>query len=306
MTDVRCPQPAEGVTGQRLRAMAWVTVAAFLFAFMFMLPKLTATAVPPPQVAFLRYLAGFIVILPFFLHAHGRRGALPELVAPSRRRLNLLHVLRACCGVTSVGFGAYAVTHIPLANAQAIAMANGVFAVIFAALFLKERVNLADVVAGSICLTGAVVVAEPDFDAPGWISLGAAAAVIQAVAWGAEVVLLRFTAVNDTVPRTLTLVNGSAALLMLVLTITWWDSLPWRDTLLLLAMGPVAIIGQYCNIRGFRLASATELVPIKYSGVVFAGLLGIAVFDEWPSLAAVMGAVMICAGAGYLAKTKPG
>ncbi len=305
MADARSPQPAESLGGRRLRAMAWVTLAAFLFAFMFMLPKLTATAVPPPQVAFLRYLAGFMIILPFFLQVHGRRGTLPELVAPSRRRLNLLHVLRACCGVTSVAFGAYAVTHIPLANAQAIAMANGVFAVIFAALFLKERLTLPDIVAGSICLTGAVVVAGPDFDAPGWISLGAAAAIIQAIAWGAEVVLLRFTAVNDTVPRTLTLVNGSAALLMLVLTATWWDSLPWGDALLLLAMGPVAIIGQYCNIRGFRLASATELVPIKYSGVVFAGLLGIAVFNEWPSLSAVLGAVMICAGAGYLAKAKP-
>lgn len=284
--------------------MGWVTLGAFLFAFMFMLPKLTATPVPPPQVAFLRYLAGFLVILPFFLQVHGRKGALPELVAPSRRRLNLLHLLRACFGISSVAFGTYAVTHIPLANAQAIAMANGVFTVIFATLFLKERLTPADVVAGSVCLSGAVVVAGPDFDAAGWISLGAAAAIVQAVTWGAEVVLLRFTAVNDSVPRTLTLVNGSAALLLLIFTVVWWDGLPWSDAALLLAMGPVAIIGQYCNIRGFRLASATELVPIRYSGVVFAALMGIAFFDEWPSLAAVLGAVMICAGAGYLAKAK--
>ena len=306
MADAQGDLPAAGpdAAGRRLRAMAWVTLAAFLVAFMFMLPKLTSTAVPPPQVAFLRYLAGFLIVLPFFLRDHGRRGILPELAAPGRRQLNLLHVLRACCGVSNVALGAYAVTHIPLANAQAIVMANGVFAVIFAALFLKERLTLADIVAGGICLTGAVVVAGPDFDAPGWISLGAAAAIVQAVAWGGEVVLLRFTAVNDTAARTLTLVNGSAVCLLLVLTVTWWDALPWTDAVLLLAMGPVAILGQYCNIRGFRLASATELVPIKYSGVVFAGLLGILVFDEWPSLAAGLGAVMICAGAGYLAKAK--
>ncbi|NIA69852.1 DMT family transporter [Pelagibius litoralis] len=287
-----------------VKAMAWVTLGAFLFAFMFMLPKLTSAAVAPPQVAFLRYLAGFLIILPFFLQAHGHRGALPELIAPTRRRLNLLHGLRACCGVTSVAFGAYAVIHIPLANAQAIAMANGVFAVLFAALFLKERLTSSDLVAGGVCLAGAVVVAGPDFDAPGWISLGAAAAVVQAVAWGAEVVLLRFTAVNDTTQRTLTLVNGGASLLLLILTAAWWNRLPLSDIATLLAMGPVAIIGQYCNIRGFRLAAAAELVPIKYSGVVFAALLGIVFFDEWPHLTAVLGAVMICAGAGYLAMTK--
>lgn len=286
------------------KAMTWVTLGAFLFAFMFMLPKLTSAAVTPPQVAFLRYLAGFMIILPFFLQAHGARGALPEVIAPRRRRLNLLHALRACCGVTSVAFGAYAVTHIPLANAQAIAMSNGVFAVVLSALFLKERLTPADATAGIICLTGAIVVAQPDFDAAGWISLGAVAALIQAFAWGAEVVLLRFTAVNDTTQRTLTLVNGSACLLLLVLTAAWWNRLPAGDIAILLAMGPVAIIGQYCNIRGFRLAAASELVPIKYSGVVFAALLGIVFFDEWPSLAAALGAMMICGGAGYLAVAK--
>lgn len=286
------------------KAMTWVTLGAFLFAFMFMLPKLTSAAVAPPQVAFLRYLAGFMIILPFFLQAHGARGALPELIGPRRRRLNLLHGLRACFGIASVGFGTYAVTHIPLANAQAIAMTNGVFAVILSALFLKERLTLADATAGIICLTGAIVVAEPDISAAGWISLGAAAALVQAFAWGAEVVLLRFTAVNDTTQRTLTLVNGSASLLLLLLTASWWDQLPAGDIAILLAMGPVAIIGQYCNIRGFRLAAASELVPVKYSGVVFAAILGIFFFDEWPSLAAVLGAVMICGGAGYLAVAK--
>lgn len=288
-----------------VKAMGWATLGAFLFAFMFMLPKLTSDAVPPPQVAFLRYFAGFLTILPFFLGAYGPAEGVKQITAPAKRRLNLLHALRASCGVGSVAFGTYAVTHIPLANAQAIAMTNGVFAVALAAVFLRERVTATDFAAGAVCLTGAVIVAGPDPGAPGWISLGAAAALVQAFAWGSEVVLLRFAAVNDTPRRTLTVVNGSACLGLLVLSSWLWQRLPLHDLLILLPMGPVAIIGQYCNIRAFQMAETAKLVPIKYIGLVFAALLGLVFFDEWPRPAAIAGAVMICSGAFYLARHKP-
>src|SRR3546814_17891134 len=96
-------------------------------------------------------------------------------------------MLRGSFGLVGVALGAYAVTHIPLANAQAIAMTNGVFAVALAALFLRERLTGADVVAGAVCLAGAIVVAGPDPDEPQWISHGALAAPGQAVTRGVEI-----------------------------------------------------------------------------------------------------------------------
>src|SRR3546814_2218172 len=70
-------------------------------------------------------------------------------------------------------------------------------------------------------------------------------------------------------------------------------------------MGPVAILGQYCNIRGFQLASTAQLVPVSYSGLVFAALLGLVVFDEWPRPATIAGAALIVAGAIWLAPRAP-
>ena len=288
-----------------VKALGWAILGSFLFAFMFCLPKLASDAVPPVQVAFLRYFAGFLTILPFFLNRYGPARAITEVAGRSKRRLNLMHALRASCGVSSVAFGTYAVQHIPLANAQAIAMSNGVFAVALAAIFLRERVSMRDYVAGAICLTGAIVVAGPDPSAPGWISLGAAAALVQALAWGSEVVLLRFAAVNDTPARTLTVVNGSAALGLALFTAWAWNRLPLADLLILVSMGPVAIVGQYCNIRAFQVAETAKLVPIKYIGLVFAALLGLVLFGEWPRPAAILGAAMIVGGAVMLARHKP-
>jgi len=84
-----------------------------------------------------------------------------------------MHILRAACGVSSLVFGAYAVTRIPLANVQAIAMTNGVFTVLFASIFLKEHVGWREVLSGSVALGGAVLVAGPgSAGAAGWALLG--------------------------------------------------------------------------------------------------------------------------------------
>jgi drug/metabolite transporter (DMT)-like permease len=293
------------VSRDLVKAMGWVTLSAFLIALMFMLPKLAGAAVSPLQVAFFRYLAGFCTILPFFLRTYGLKQALPEIATPAKRPLTATHALRGSIGIAGVALGAYAVTHIPLANAQAIAMTNGVFAVALAALFLRERLTGADLVAGAICLAGAIVVAGPDPAAPGWISLGALAALAQAVAWGAELVLIRFAAMRDAPERALVVVNGAACLILAVAMLWVWRPLPLAEAAILLCMGPVAIMGQYCNIRGFQLAATAQLVPISYSGLVFAALLGLVVFDEWPRPAAIAGAAMIVAGALYLARRTP-
>lgn len=279
-------------------ATLWAAAGAALFAFMWVLPKLAGGDLVPLQVGFLRYAAGAVVVAPLFLHDAAR--AAPAAAAVGRSRLIGLHVLRAGFGATSLVLGTYAVTHIPLANAQAIAMTHGVFTVIFAVAFLKERIGVREVAAAAIALTGAVLVAGPGTGG-GWAELGALAAILQAAAWGGEVAILKATAVRDRPSRILLVVNASAAAMLFIAGVWWWRTLPVATWLMLLAMGPVAIAGQLCNIRAFRLANASALVPIGYAGMVFAGLFGFLLFGEVPRAVAWLGAAMIAGGALWLA-----
>src|SRR3546814_19348604 len=86
-------------------------------------------------------------------------------------------------------------------------------------------------------------------DAPNWISLGALAALAQAFTWGVELVLIRFAAVRDAPERALVVVNGTACLILAAAMLSLWRPLPLGGALTLLAMGPVALLGQYCNTR---------------------------------------------------------
>lgn len=285
-------------------ATLWAAGGSCLFAFMWVLPKFVGQSVPAVQVAFLRYAAGAICIAPFFLIGLAR--GTPVMAQTSGVRLTLLHIARAACGVTSLAFGTYAVTRIPLANAQAIAMTNGVFTVLFAVLFLRERAGWREIVAGMVALGGAVIVAGPGTaSAAGWALAGIVAAFAQAVTWGGEVVLLRATAARESASRILFKVNLIAAGMVLVVGVWFWESLSIDSFYLIVAMGPIAIVGQLFNIRAFRIANATTLVPVRYSGIIFAALFGILIFDEWPQPSAIAGAVMIAGGAIWLA-LRPG
>jgi len=287
-----------------VRAMLWAAVGSALFSFMWVLPKMVGSDVSALQTGFLRYAAGAVCIAPFFL-----MGAKPQTietpVESKNHRLMFLHLLRAACGATSLVLGAYAVTRIPLANVQAIAMTNGVYTMLFAAMFLRERVGVREMLAGLIALSGAVVVAGPGTDGTaGWALLGVVAAFAQAVAWGGEVVLLRATASRDRASRMLFQVNAAAAVMIFFAAVWFWESLNLQTFLLITAMGPIAIIGQLCNIRAFRLANATTLVPVRYTGIIFAAIFGFVFFNEQPDASAIIGAAMIAFGAIWLAMKR--
>ncbi|MBT5109630.1 MAG: DMT family transporter [Rhodospirillaceae bacterium] len=282
---------------RKIAAYAWVTLASFLFAFMFALPKLAShdgVIVAAIQVAFIRYAAGFATIAPFYILAPGAAAR----VRLPLRRMDGLHVVRALLGAVSVATGAYAVLHIPLANAQAIGATSGVFGVALAVMFLGERIGWRGVAAVLVSLAGALIVAEPRFGPSGfWFSAGAVAAFISAFMWGVDSILLKFTSSRDDPVRILMVINAVAMLALAGPALLVWRDLAIVDLALLAAMGPVAIIGQYFNIRGFRLALSVDLVAVRYSGIVFAALLGVALFDEWPNAAMIIGSLLVCGGA---------
>jgi drug/metabolite transporter (DMT)-like permease len=102
------------------------------------------------------------------------------------------------------------------------------------------------------------------------------------------VVFLKATATRDRASRILFIVNVTASVMVLATGVWFWESLTIEVILLVAAMAPIAIFGQICNIRAFRLTSAINLVPLRYSGIVFAAIFGILFFMNgrvlWRSL----------------------
>jgi drug/metabolite transporter (DMT)-like permease len=281
----------------RTAAALWVLGAAFAFSLLYASGKLTGGLVPAIQIVFIRYLSGFATVGGI---AAVQRVPLDRLLARGRRHL---HVLRALCGVGGGGCSIYGATHMPLADASALALLQGVFTMALAVLLLGERITVRQAFAALLCVGGALVIVRGnaagfslDGTGPDVNVLAPLAMIAGAFLTACEVILIKVLSRQESMLSMLLHVNGIASLLLGAAMLVLWVPVEPLTLAALCLIGPMAIFGQMCNVRAYRLADAAWLAPFTYSSVAFAALIGWAVFGDLPGLVTWTGAGLIVAG----------
>jgi len=279
-----------------LAGVLWATAGTFLFTFVFASGKLTDGAVPVVQILWLRYVAGFITVLVLVLTS---RSGLPGHRSPRPH----WHFVRAVFGVSGGACATQAATLMPIADATAIGLTEGLMIVLLAIVLLGERVALMHWLAVLLSAVGALLVVKgngPDFTptlGPGALFALAGAALI-----AAESILIKTLSARESPLSVLLHVNGFGILLLAGPALwLWTDAGPWLSWVGL-ALGPLAITAQFCWIRAFQAADAAIAGPIGYSWILFAALLGVVVWGEVPTLATLSGSVLVCTGGVMLAR----
>ena len=65
----------------------------------------------------------------------------------------------------------------------------------------------------------------------------------------------------------------------------------------MMALGTVYGLGHYLLIRGLEIAPASKLSPFLYTQIIWATLLGLLFFDDFPDVPTLIGvAIVICSG----------
>ncbi|WP_179953977.1 DMT family transporter [Denitrobaculum tricleocarpae] len=290
--------------GAALKGILLALMGTALFTIMFALPKFAGPAssghdVPGLQIAFIRYFGGFLAVLPLAVATH-RKGV--SLISPQPQ----WHLFRASLGIASVVCGVYAATHMPLANATAIGLTNGVFAIILAFIFFGERIAGLAWIASFLCLAGALVVARPSTDLIATFQSNPAAfiALIGAITMAGEMAVLTHVSRREPLARVLLYVNTVASLALAIPAFLLWEPLDQRTLLLICCMGPVAILGQICNIWSVRFAAISLITPFKYSSMVFATFIDVLFFDLLPDGITVTGCLLVAFGGLWLARLQ--
>jgi drug/metabolite transporter (DMT)-like permease len=83
----------------------------------------------------------------------------------------------------------------------------------------------------------------------------------------------------------------------------------WRwptpfEWLLLTGVGLFGALSQYLWILAFRVGEASAVAPFDYLRLLFAALIGVALFSEYPDLWTIGGAVIVVASTLYIAQRE--
>jgi drug/metabolite transporter (DMT)-like permease len=264
--------------------LGFMAFAAYAFSDAFV--KSLRGSLPAYEAVFFGAALG-LSALPFI---KGRDDRWREVLLAQRQGLWLV---RAAAGAVGSTAAVLAFTALPLAEAFALIFLLPIFVTILSVLVLKEAVGWrrwSAVVAGFI---GVLVVLRPGFRALG---LGHLAAIICGLAGAISMIALRLAGPHE---KRLTL-YGAGVIGPLLLTgglmlphFVWPSAHQW---MLLLGYGLLAALAAVLLMLATRRAPANHIAPTQYSQMLWAVLLGYAVFHDqldWPmalGIAIILGA----------------
>lgn len=271
-----------------------MVAAVGMFTLMDAVAKYLAHWYPAPGIVWARYVSNLAVLLVWF----AARGELHRL-RTARPGIQLARGL-LLAGATLFYFTSLAV--LPLADAAAIAFVMPLFVAALAVPILQERLDRARVMAIAAGLAGALIIVRPG---SATFTLFALLPMAMALCNALYQILTRKVAGVEH-PLT-SLIWGAivgAVLMSAVVPFAWKTPDQVLHWALLGVLGVLASIGHYLLIRAYDDAPATLLAPYTYSGLVWAMLLGLAVFGNFPDGWSLTGMAVIVGSGLFLANRQ--
>ncbi|EPJ53987.1 MAG: hypothetical protein OFPI_08550 [Osedax symbiont Rs2] len=283
-------------TGNNMQAILWVLSGTAVFSMIFASGKLLGGSDWVWQIIFFRYLSGLAVMIAVARYQKVRLTLSPKWP---------MHLSRALVGGAGGCAAIYAAANMAVADAAAIGLLDSVFAIILGMLIFRELVSVRRWLAISGCIAGAVVVLldQGAFQAESALGFAALAALGSAIFLALESVLIRALAVKEDIIVVLLHVNFFGALLFAIPALLIWGETDTVTKLTLCLLGPLAILGQYCNIRGYRIANLSIVAPVGYSWIIFALAIDYLFFSQPLTAMLISGSALILLSGLYLAKT---
>jgi drug/metabolite transporter (DMT)-like permease len=205
-------------------------------------------------------------------------------------------ILRGVFGTIAMTLYFYAISNLTLADATILNKLSPFFVAIFAVLFLNERLSPYVIPVLVAAFAGAALVVKPQLDLR---ALPAAAGFISAAASGAAYTVVRSLRGKEPPYKIVFFFALVSTVVMLPPTVLRFVTPTPVQYAQLLGAGVFATIGQFSLTYAYHQAPATRISIYNYAHVVFALLIGLAVWHELPDLLSLVGMLVIMAAAVY-------
>lgn len=277
--------------------------SVFLFTCMGAILKATAEEVPPGEQVFFRSLFAIPVILVWLLL---RR----ELATGLRTANPMSHAYRGIVGTISMGCGFAGLGLLPFPEATALNYAMPLMTVIFAAMFLNERVGVFRLGMVGLGFAGVLIVLSQRLSV-GMDGVSAAQTLgamltLTGAAFGAlaQIFISRMVATERT-SAVVFWFSVTATVLSLVTLPFGWVVPQAGTAALLVGAGLIGGVAQIMLTSSYRFADASLVAPFDYASMLMAIAVGWFVFAEPTSARMLAGAaVIIAAGVAIILRER--
>lgn len=257
--------------------------SAFCFSLMNVFVRL-AGDVPSLQKSFFRnFIAAIFALIILIRSEDGFKYPVKDVP---------LLLLRSFCGSIGIVCNFYAVDHLNVSDASMLNKLSPFFVIIFSALFLKEKSNLAEKIAVVIAFIGAIFVIKPSADILS--NMGSIAGVVGGLGAGIAYTCVRKLGMRGMKgARVVFFFSAFSSVVLLPNLIFNFRPMSVTRLIFLICAGLAACGGQFGITAAYNYAPAKEISVFDYTQIIFSAVLGFFILGQLPDLYSIIGYVII-------------
>ncbi len=275
-----------------LRGILWMLTATASFAGMQSTIRYISQEIHPFEVAFCSNLTGVVVLLPWVIWRGW--GVLRT------DRLHL-HGLRALINVTAMLIFFSGLSLTPVAEAAALNFSAPLFGSLGAIWLLGEAFDPRSWVTMACGILGMLLILRPGFEA---ISLGPILVLVGSMVWAGVLITVKLLSRTDSSLAITTYMALFLTPLSLLPALWVWRTPSLEQGLWLGLVGVLMVGGQLFMTEAFRAADITTVLPLDFTKLIWASLIGYWAFAEVPDLWTWVGGGVIFSSSTYLALSR--
>tara|TARA_B110000444_G_scaffold30996_1_gene26263 strand:- start:3240 stop:4103 length:864 start_codon:yes stop_codon:yes gene_type:complete len=270
-------------------AISLMAVAAILFVAMHTVVRSMSGQLHPFEIAFFRAFLGLFVLLPFVFK---------DNFSILKTKNIKLHSLRGILNAGAMLCFFYGLSITPLAQVTALGFSAPLFATVLAVIFLGEVVRVRRWTAIIIGFLGTMIILRP-----GMVDLGIGPLliVISAAIWSVALMVIKVMTRTDSSVTISFYASIFLSPLVFFAAFPFWELPSWEQLGWMFLLAALGTFAQTLMNQSLKLADTSVVMPVDFSKMIWATLLGFVFFDEVPDFYTWVGAILIFGSTTYIA-----
>ncbi len=258
-----------------------VVLGEVFFTSMGMIIKTLGETMPSYHLVFYRNVFAALMIAPFLFK---------QRVSHIKTKRIGLHLARTIFGLAAMFCFFYALANIELANAMLLKLTGPIFIPIVAILWIHEKVSVKTYFGIALGFIGVIIFLNPTAE----VQIASVIGLIGGALAATAKVAIRKMSDTEPTARIVFYFALFGALFSLIPMIIGERYMPTPyEWMLLVTLGLVGTIGQFCLTKAYHMAPASQVGPFTYSSLLWASLAGWIFWNEWPEINTFIGAGLI-------------
>lgn len=264
-----------------LRGVLWFLLSLLLCQCNDSIMKLLSVRIAPIQTTFLRFALATLLLLPFMIFMGN--GSLST-------KMPQVHFLRSLFLFGAIVCWCHGLRRATMPMAVVVGFAMPLFLLIFAWIFLGERISKLRWAATAVGFLGIIIVAEPQGSHFNWAMVPL---LLSTVFFAALDILNRRCAREETMWSMLFYAFLGTTIVAAIPALYLWKPMGVGEWFWSIALGIGANLLYFCVVRALRLIEASATAPYRYVEFLFSLFTGYLFFGEVANGATLVGAAII-------------